>query len=287
MTLKFRPPISKVMKREVRQRCFFGCVICGMPVYQYDHILPYAVIREHGVDNITLLCPNHHADKTAGRLSAGRVAHCTKNPFNRNRDWTAGFLIQPSKSFDINIGANELGLGHGAPLDLEYPLIWLSGHCYAMLHRENGWITFSIKVTDRLGSILLLVERGEMTVTTKTWDYLYEGSRLQIRDAPGKIIIDLDINNAGIFIRRGNIVDIRDGSGFEISRTKVDIIDKGLHKGSYKKLTSIGNTGGSFGLLDPELFDIRQKPIGFGCFYTSAATNCGGNNERPTSSALK
>ena len=27
------------IQREVRQRCGFGCVVCGLPLYEYDHLL--------------------------------------------------------------------------------------------------------------------------------------------------------------------------------------------------------------------------------------------------------
>jgi hypothetical protein len=36
-----RPPIPLPVKRLVRQQCAFGCVLCGLPLYEYDHIVPY------------------------------------------------------------------------------------------------------------------------------------------------------------------------------------------------------------------------------------------------------
>jgi len=49
-----RPPILEPMKRSVRQRCSFGCVICGLPLYEYHHMIPYADTEKHEEDNITL-----------------------------------------------------------------------------------------------------------------------------------------------------------------------------------------------------------------------------------------
>ncbi len=31
-----RPEIPEAMKREVRQRCGFGCLICGLTLYEYE-----------------------------------------------------------------------------------------------------------------------------------------------------------------------------------------------------------------------------------------------------------
>jgi hypothetical protein len=55
--------IPEPVKREVRQRCGFGCVICGKPLYDYDHKLGFSKVRRHVAEQITLLCPTHHADE--------------------------------------------------------------------------------------------------------------------------------------------------------------------------------------------------------------------------------
>ena len=59
-----RPPLSPKLKREVRQRCGFGCVICGYPIYEYDHILGWAKVKRHLTMKITILCDQHTKAKT-------------------------------------------------------------------------------------------------------------------------------------------------------------------------------------------------------------------------------
>ena len=48
--------ISLPTKRAVRQRCGFGCVLCGKPIYQYDHMHGYTLENADDPDAITLLC---------------------------------------------------------------------------------------------------------------------------------------------------------------------------------------------------------------------------------------
>lgn len=38
-------PLS--IQRKVRQRCGFGCVICGMPLYEYEHMAEWAQVKRH------------------------------------------------------------------------------------------------------------------------------------------------------------------------------------------------------------------------------------------------
>ena len=61
------------IQREVRQRCGSGCVICGLPFYEYDHMLGCENVKSHVADEITLLCRLHHGGKTSGLLPAAAV----------------------------------------------------------------------------------------------------------------------------------------------------------------------------------------------------------------------
>jgi hypothetical protein len=51
------------IKRKIRQRCGFGCVICGLPLYEYEHLLGFAKVKRHVEKEITLLCDQHHREK--------------------------------------------------------------------------------------------------------------------------------------------------------------------------------------------------------------------------------
>ena len=67
------------VQREIRQRCGFGCVICGMPLYEYEHMEEWAVVQRHVADEITLLCDQHHREKTAGCFPRTLCVLLTKN----------------------------------------------------------------------------------------------------------------------------------------------------------------------------------------------------------------
>src|SRR5688572_28287848 len=69
------------VKLAVRQRCGFGCVICGSSVFDYEHFdPPFADAQAHNPDGITLLCSTHHAQRTRGRLSLDTVRSNNASP---------------------------------------------------------------------------------------------------------------------------------------------------------------------------------------------------------------
>ena len=50
------------IKRAVLLESGHACVIptCQFPVTEFAHIIPFAQVKQHTVDNIVALCPNHH-----------------------------------------------------------------------------------------------------------------------------------------------------------------------------------------------------------------------------------
>ncbi len=73
--------IPSSIKREIRKRCGFGCVVCGSLVYEYHHCNPtFAEARLHNPESIVLLCGGCHARVTKGLLSDETVSKAANNP---------------------------------------------------------------------------------------------------------------------------------------------------------------------------------------------------------------
>jgi hypothetical protein len=85
--------IPDPIKRLVRQKSGFGCVVCGLPIFDYEHIEEFAAVQTHNAANMVLLCPNHHAEKTRGRLSKEAIRRAADNPLNLRNERTAGHVF--------------------------------------------------------------------------------------------------------------------------------------------------------------------------------------------------
>ena len=73
--------IPSAVQREVRQRCGFGCVVCGSAIYDYEHFDPeFAEAKAHEAGRIALLCPTDHARKRKGLLSEGAYRAAIEKP---------------------------------------------------------------------------------------------------------------------------------------------------------------------------------------------------------------
>lgn len=103
--------IPEKIKREVRQRCGFGCVICGLPIYDYEHMKEWAKVKEHIAEDITLLCPEHHREKTAGRLPVEIVKEANRTPYNHQHSHSKSMqLYYKGDSCIFMIGSNNFSV---------------------------------------------------------------------------------------------------------------------------------------------------------------------------------
>ncbi|MFJ5028112.1 HNH endonuclease [Streptomyces sp. NPDC088560] len=183
---KDREEIKESVKRKVRRRCGFGCVICGKPFYDYDHIEEYSKVQEHEASNLTLLCPDHHAEKTRGLRSSAQIRAADANPFNKRNGLSGPYVLAYEGSISkVSIGSNlfiqSIGPNYGEPLVL-------NGEPMVKVRTEDGNLLVSAKLSDASGGIILTIEENELRYDTNLWDVEFIAGRLVVRKARGEIV---------------------------------------------------------------------------------------------------
>jgi len=260
--------IPENIKRVVRQKCCFGCVLCGSPVFDYHHIIDYSIVKKHEESNIVLLCRKHHSDVTTGKISRELINEAKINPFNRARQFTTEYKLEVNRSIEVQVGSNTI--------DCQFPTgngvcegLWINGKTYLGINSENGWLTMSLILTDMRSNILLIVEKGEIIISTSIWDYSYIGSHLQIKSSD-YIILDMTLSNYFVSIQKGIFID-KNNDGFCIDSGILQTICEGIplaYSMGCKSLgcsTSMVTTGG-WGILDKKAYGNEEKHNRFNFF---------------------
>ena len=261
-----RPEIPEPIKRIVRQQCYFGCAICGMPFFEYDHIEEYAHVKENKADNLILLCPTHHAAKTTNKMSKERLKEAQKNPYNASRPNTTGFKVEPSKQLITLLGSNKVTGWYPDGKGDHYP-IWINGKGFFVIHSNEGWLSVSLTITNEHGDILLQVIRGELIVSTSSWDYVYESDNIKIRAGLRNILLDMTLSDCKVQILNGMFFD-KTKDGFIVRDGALITYCDGNFRGFSTGCTSHCNGNGGWGLLNKNKFPSIPLPMGFG-FFTS------------------
>ncbi len=228
-----RPDIPLPIKREVRQRCGFGCVICGLPLYDYDHILGWSETKRHLADEITLLCDKHHREKSSGLLPNEFVIQSDKNPYNLQVGISEPYILHYAGSeCETTIGnlvITTKDRGYETQIiSLSIDDITIVG--FTML---EGHLLLTLNLFDEFNNYVLRISDNQLVYSISPWDIEFVGRNLIIREAHKNIFIDISFQVPNkIIINRGHF--ILNGVEVSISPDFVHIIN-GL-KTSKKRL---------------------------------------------------
>jgi hypothetical protein len=201
------PDISNDDKRQVRRRCGFGCVVCGLPIYHYDHILGYAQVQRHRPEEITLLCGFHHDLKTRGILPNEEVVAANEHPANLQHGTTAPFTWSRFRnrcaivlSSDV-FGIEDLIEGEG------FAVFVVDGMVLLGLRYLDEHLLLTMSIFDEFNQLILQIVDNEMLLSTDQWDVEVEGPSLILRQALREILIDVRFEPPDrIHIRRGRFL---------------------------------------------------------------------------------
>lgn len=204
------------IQREVRQRCGFGCVVCGMPLYEYEHMEEWAQVKRHVADEITLLCDQHHREKTGGLLPKAAVRAANSDPYNLRTGTSKPYALHYSGSdAHIEIGSNSFTCkdsGYGTimtPVSVDgIPLIGVI--------LADGHFLLNLVIFDEFNSPVLHIKNNQLFYSTAPWDVQLVGTTLTIREAHRKILVEIQFTppnkitiNKGRFLCNGVEVLIR------------------------------------------------------------------------------
>ena len=204
------------IQREVRQRCGFGCVVCGLPLYEYEHMEEWASVQRHVAGEITLLCDQHHREKTGGLLPKEVVREWDADPFNFREDVRKPYNLHfLGRTAEIVIGGNSFtceDAGYGTfmvPISVDgVPLLgFVLG---------DGHLLLNLVVFDEFNVPILHIKDNQLFQSTLPWDIQLVGTTLTIREAHRQILLEIKfcppnrvVIQRGRFLRNGVEILVR------------------------------------------------------------------------------
>ncbi|MDC7102434.1 hypothetical protein N6O11_21820 [Escherichia coli] len=191
--------IPETIKRQIRQRCGFGCVICGFGFYDYEHFKPdFVDAKVHDPNGMTLLCSQCNQKRARGRLSAQTVEIADRNP----KCLQAGF-------------ANEMFDFHNEPITVKFAGVTFHNCQNLIVVNEqpilsvtpspipHGPMLLSGIFCNSIGKETLLIDENEWKAKSDNWDVECTGPRITIRRGPGEFALVLKMEPpTGLIVER-------------------------------------------------------------------------------------
>lgn len=179
--------IEAELRREVRKRSGFGCVVCGLAFYDYEHFDPdFKDAERHISAGITLLCMQCNQKRRRGLLSRETVAKANSNPKCRS----VGFS---SEVFDFGTDPIEVYFA-GSRFKHVETLIMLGGcEVLSVAEPESSGEPFRLSglFSDSTGATTLKIVENVLHVGADNWDVECVGARITIRRGLGEISLAL------------------------------------------------------------------------------------------------
>lgn len=175
------------IEREVRQRCGFGCVICGVALYDHEHFAPdFKDAVKHDPAGITLLCMQCNQKRRRGVLSVETVQAANANP----KCLAQGFA---SETFDFGTSLMEVKLA-GATFRNIKTLVTIKGYPILSIRSPEASgqpYRLSGLFVDDIGNYTLKITDNVWSADVDQWDVECEGARITIRNRPRNICLVL------------------------------------------------------------------------------------------------
>ena len=186
-----RDNIPLPVQRAVRQRCGFGCVVCGLPLYEYDHTLGWANVQRHVAEEITLLCDTHHREKTAVLLTDSQLKEANASPHNLKSGVSKPYALHyEGNQCEIVLGSNRFvatDSGYGTQV---IPIAIDSAPILGFV-LADGHLLFNLNLFDEYNELVLRIVNNHLAYSTTPWDIQFVGRRLIVRLAARQILVDV------------------------------------------------------------------------------------------------
>src|SRR6266545_6167963 len=182
--------IPDAVKRQVRQACGFGCVLCGASIIEYEHVdPPFAEAKAHDPQRITLLCPRCHAKLTRNFMSKETVKAAMGNPFCKKTGYASELL-------DIGKVHPAIVFAGVTLMNCPIPVAVGGAPLFAIREAEEAGAPFrlSANFANSQGQPSLQIVDNEWRVYGTSWDVEAVGGAITIRDEPGHVSLRLVAN---------------------------------------------------------------------------------------------
>ncbi len=179
----------------------FGCIFCGVPIIDYEHVdPPYVDAKMHKADSITLLCPTCHRKVTGNQISKDLVKKAMANPAAKLAGTIGDSIFFCDSHPTVVLGGARL-------VRCKIPLKYGEEDLIA-INQEDGKYLLNAKLWDSNGNQTLTIKNNEWQVNTDNiWDLTVVGNTIKIHEgARTPSLIIRVVNNNEFIIERIEMV---------------------------------------------------------------------------------
>ena len=154
-------------------------------------MMEFSLVKRHVADEITLLCPAHHAEVTSGMLPRENVASANTRPYNRRKGTAVPRHLHFSgTSCEVRLGGNSFTFTTIRDGETMHVVVidGLSLLAFTVIDQQ---LLLSLTVHGDDGKKLVEIAENELTFAVAAWDVHSVGRNLIVRQAAHDVVLDI------------------------------------------------------------------------------------------------
>ncbi len=185
--------VPEPVRLEIRRRCGFGCVVCGLGLFDYEHFDPeFSKAKVHDPNGMTLLCMQCNQKKARGHLSFEAVKRANDDPAALKIGFAHEWI-------DVSTGDLTIVVA-GVEFRNCERLIMVNGVTVLSVaepEEEGTPYRISGRFCNNKGDVIFRIDENNWKVNQQSWDVKWVGPRLTVRNAVGDIALILLVESPG------------------------------------------------------------------------------------------
>ena len=185
-----KPPAS--IELQLRQEANFGCVMCGNPILENAHIIPWNLTHSFPPEDMVALCPNCHTKADLGHLPEYVLRDAKQNPHNK---------IKVQEEFSVTGKDLVVNLGSFKTINISRVLVVYNFDIITIRKNHGNYLSLDVNLFDKFGRFVAVIYDNKWVADTRYfWDVEYKPQHLTIRSKPRHIEFDVKIKDEEVFI---------------------------------------------------------------------------------------
>lgn len=179
--MRLLPDLSPETRSDLRYYCGFGCVRCGVTIYQYLSLPAVKDKKQDMHEEATLLCPTCHTLVEEGRLTPAQVHVFHANPVARQRHFARDRLPFSNDMPELAVGGSRAVRDTPIPLSLGGEPLLL----FAPPRQGVGATRISLRLGGGDGEPVQIIDGNEWVATEGAWTFTHRGDRFVMAEVQG------------------------------------------------------------------------------------------------------
>jgi hypothetical protein len=182
--------IPSEIRLGIRKKCGFGCVICGLGIYEYEHVDPeFSDAEIHDPQKMTLLCMQCHGKVTKKIWSKDKVKLAMQNPYCMQVGYN-------NEHFDFGTSLPVIAFSGVQLSNCQIPIQVYGDSLFGIKAPEIKGAPFRLsgQFCNSKGDISLTITDNEWFAMADNWDIEIIGPTITIKESNGNIHLQLTSN---------------------------------------------------------------------------------------------